>query len=140
MSPYEWDGIELYRSRPIQSEYESQIVHFGGRGSASILQIVHGVPLDSIFDRVVGEHLKFHAALYSTSISNVRFEKTRLNIEERTMISWAAKGLTVKETAKKLGIIDRTVEYRLNCAKVKLGKRTTAGAVYMAVCSKQLDY
>jgi len=138
-SPYQWGDTLLYRTEPQENEYVSSIIHFGNHGSASILQLVHAVPLDVIFDKAVGEHIKFHAALLSNADINVVADKFRLNLDEKIVIACAARGLSVKETAKLLEKNVRTVEYRLNNAKAKLGVRTTSGAVYSAIRSRQLD-
>jgi DNA-binding CsgD family transcriptional regulator len=139
VSPYHWDDSLLYRTKQFEREYVSQMVYFGNRGSASLLQIIHSIPFDALFDKLVAEHYKFHAVLFSKVDIDVHASNLRLTAKERLMVSWAAKGLTTKETAKLLKLDPRAVEHNLRMARLKLDAPTVSALVYLAIRSRQLD-
>lgn len=63
----------------------------------------------------------------------VRYEGTPLSQRERAVLRLIAHGFTGPETAKKLHVSPTTVKTQLRIARARLGARTTAHAVGIAV-------
>ena len=63
----------------------------------------------------------------------VQYEGTPLSQRERTVLRLIARGYTGPETAKKLHISPATVKTQLRVARARLGARTTAHAIGIAV-------
>jgi two-component system nitrate/nitrite response regulator NarL len=63
----------------------------------------------------------------------VRYEGTPLSPRERAVLRLIAHGYTGPEIAKKLHVSPTTVKTQLRIARARLGARTTAHAVGVAV-------
>jgi len=63
----------------------------------------------------------------------VRYEGTPLSQRERAVLRLIARGYTGPETAKKLHVSPTTVKTQLRVARARLGARTTAHAIGIAV-------
>lgn len=59
--------------------------------------------------------------------------RPQLTVREIECIRWAALGMTTLETARELGVAERTVEFHLTNAMRKLGAANKVRAVVIAV-------
>ena len=58
--------------------------------------------------------------------------RLRLSYRQALVLVYLACGLSVKETARRMEISTRTVEYHLFCARERLQANTNAQAIYKA--------
>ena len=59
-----------------------------------------------------------------------------LTIHQLRLLTQVAKGMTYYEIAQSLGIDWKSVRNQLHKARLKLGAKTTAQAIYIAFCDK----
>lgn len=67
-------------------------------------------------------------------------KRVRLSRREKQVLLWAGKGKTCWETAKILGLTERTVDFYLRNAVHKLGAATKTQAVANAIAGKHIIY
>ena len=87
------------------------------------------------FTAYVSKPIDFHQLASIIDARLARADRTELNHREIQALTWAARGATSADIARKLKLSKRTVDFHVTSARIKLHARTRTEAVIKAATS-----
>lgn len=147
MQPFAWSGPEMSRLSPEQAEVLDEAKAFGrvsgfsipiraGFGSIGMLTLASDRRTE---DAGVRDPIQVSVAVAFLHLNLARCDGVELNAaeitlspRERACLGWAAIGKTKADTARVLGITEKTVRFYLEQVREKLGAANIAHAVRIA--------
>lgn len=149
MRTFTWSGDQAIRSTPQEKRFFGEAAEFGIRSGVSVaVQLAFGklgiltlassqrrceVDLAQYSSRAEVALVYIHMRLNRLLASQEATKTVELTTRQAMCLEWASLGKTVAETAKILGISDRSVTFYLTEARTKLNANNIAHAVRVAM-------